>query len=46
VPSYRELSERFLGLDPPALARWLLADLERAGAIVVKQGVARPTMAA
>jgi glyoxylase-like metal-dependent hydrolase (beta-lactamase superfamily II) len=46
VPSYRELSERFLGLDLPALARWMLADLARAGAITLKDGIVRPTMAA
>jgi glyoxylase-like metal-dependent hydrolase (beta-lactamase superfamily II) len=46
VPSYGELSGRFLGLDAAGLARWLLEDLQRAGAIVVKEGVMRPTMAA
>jgi len=43
---YREISERFLGLDSNALAEWLLADLARAGAIDVSAGVARPTMPA
>jgi glyoxylase-like metal-dependent hydrolase (beta-lactamase superfamily II) len=46
VPSYGELSERFLGLDTGALARWMLADLERAGAITLGNGIVRPTMAA
>jgi len=46
VPFYREVSERFMGLAPDALARWLLADLEKAGAISVKEGIVRPTMAA
>jgi glyoxylase-like metal-dependent hydrolase (beta-lactamase superfamily II) len=46
VPCYRELSERFLGMDPAALARWMLGDLERAGAVAIGDGVARPTMAA
>lgn len=46
VPCYGELSERFLGMDAPALAQWLLADLERAGAITIRDGVARPTMPA
>ena len=43
---YRELSDRFLGLDARALAEWLVADLARAGAVEVRDGVARPTMAA
>ncbi len=46
VPCYRELSGRFLGLDDAALAQWLLADLRRAGAIAVRDGVVRPTMPA
>jgi glyoxylase-like metal-dependent hydrolase (beta-lactamase superfamily II) len=46
VPCYRELSGRFLGMDDAALARWLLADLERGGAIAIRDGVVRPTMAA
>ena len=46
VPCYRELSQRFLGLEDPELAHWLLADLARAGAITVSDGIARPTMAA
>ena len=46
VPCYRELSERFLGLDCAALADWLLADLARAGAITVDSGIVRPAMAA
>jgi glyoxylase-like metal-dependent hydrolase (beta-lactamase superfamily II) len=43
---YREMSDRFLGLDSPALAEWLVADLERSGAIRIVNGIARPTMAA
>ena len=43
---YRDMSDRFLGLDAPALAAWLLADLARAGAIRIESGVVRPTMAA
>jgi glyoxylase-like metal-dependent hydrolase (beta-lactamase superfamily II) len=43
---YREISDRFLGLDAPALAEWLLADLERSGALRIADGIARPTMAA
>jgi glyoxylase-like metal-dependent hydrolase (beta-lactamase superfamily II) len=46
VPCYRELSERFLGLAAPALAEWLLRDLERAGAVEVGAGAVRATMAA
>ncbi len=46
VPCYRELSARFLGLDDAALAEWLLADLARAGAVGIRDGVVRPTMAA
>jgi glyoxylase-like metal-dependent hydrolase (beta-lactamase superfamily II) len=46
VPFYREVSERFLGLDPAALAEWLLPELARAGAVAVADGVVRPTMAA
>jgi glyoxylase-like metal-dependent hydrolase (beta-lactamase superfamily II) len=46
VPFYREVSERFLGLPPAALAEWLLEELARAGAVVVADGVVRPTMAA
>jgi len=46
VPAYRELSGRFLGLDDARLASWLLSDLERAGAIAIRDGVVRPAMAA
>jgi len=46
IPCYRELSDRFLGLDAPALARSMLADLEKAGAIAIRDGIVRPTMAA
>jgi len=37
---------RFLGEAPAAMAGWMLTDLERAGAIRVSGGVARPMMAA
>jgi glyoxylase-like metal-dependent hydrolase (beta-lactamase superfamily II) len=43
---YQEMSERFLGLDPPALAEWLVSDLARSGAVRVADGIVRPTMAA
>ena len=46
IPCYLQMSQRFLGLDAAALAGWLLADLERAGAIAIVDGMARPTMAA
>jgi glyoxylase-like metal-dependent hydrolase (beta-lactamase superfamily II) len=46
VGCYRELSERFLGLDDAALAQWMLDDLERAGAIRIDNGLVRATMAA
>jgi glyoxylase-like metal-dependent hydrolase (beta-lactamase superfamily II) len=46
VPCYAKLSRRFLGLEPRALAEWLLPDLERAGAIAISDGLVRPTMAA
>ncbi len=31
TPLYREANQRFLGLDPDALADWLVKELERAG---------------
>jgi glyoxylase-like metal-dependent hydrolase (beta-lactamase superfamily II) len=46
IPCYRQMSERFLGMDAPALAAWLLPDLERAGAVAIAGGVVRPTMPA
>ncbi len=46
IACYRRLSERFLGRAPEALADWLVDDLRRAGAIVVKDGAAVPALAA
>jgi hypothetical protein len=46
VPCYREVSERFLGLAPAALAEWMLGDLRRAGAVRVEGSKVLPTMAA
>jgi glyoxylase-like metal-dependent hydrolase (beta-lactamase superfamily II) len=46
VPCYRELSQRFLGQAPGEMASWLLRDLEKGGAISVRDGIARPAMAA
>jgi hypothetical protein len=46
VPCYRKLAEPFMGFDADEIVRWMLADLERAGAVKVVNGSARPTMAA
>jgi hypothetical protein len=46
VPCYAQMAGRFLGARPAALAEWLLADLERAGAMRIEGGIVRPTMAA
>ena len=46
VPCYRMMSERFLAEAPRDMARWVLDDLTRAGAITRDGGVVRPTMAA
>ena len=46
VPCYRELSDRFLGLDAPELAHRVLEDLRKGGAISIRDGIVRPTMAA
>ena len=46
VPCYAQMSERFLGLEPAALAEWMVSDLARAGAVEVAGGLVRPRMAA
>lgn len=46
VPCYRRLDERFLRLGAPAMARWLLADLERSGAVRMEAGRVLPTAVA
>ena len=46
VPAYRRISERFLGMDPAALAAWMVPDLERAGAVAIRDGLLHPTMPA
>jgi glyoxylase-like metal-dependent hydrolase (beta-lactamase superfamily II) len=46
IPCYSQLSDRFLGMDAPALAEWMLADLARSGAIRITDGMAVPTMPA
>jgi glyoxylase-like metal-dependent hydrolase (beta-lactamase superfamily II) len=46
VPCYRQLSERFLGLEPAALAAWLVQDLQRGGALLQEGGGVRLNTAA
>ena len=46
VPCYADIAQRFLGQLPGDLAPWMLADLERAGAIRVDGGMVRPLIAA
>lgn len=46
VGCHRDLAHRFLGFDDAAYAAWLLADLERAGALTVRDGLLRPTAVA
>ena len=46
VPCYREMSDRFLGMDAKALAALIVGDLERAGAVRIANGNVVPTMAA
>ena len=46
VPCYRELSERYLGFEPQALASWMLVDLERSKAVRIEGGIVRPAMRA
>lgn len=46
VPCYRQMSGRFLGLEPEALAAWMVEDLQRAGAVRLEDGVLRPSMPA
>jgi glyoxylase-like metal-dependent hydrolase (beta-lactamase superfamily II) len=46
IPCYQRLSGRFLALDAPAMARWLLGDLEKSGAVRISEGRVRPTAAA
>jgi glyoxylase-like metal-dependent hydrolase (beta-lactamase superfamily II) len=43
VPCYGMLSERFLGTAPKAMASWIVEDLQRAGAVVIRDAVMRPT---
>lgn len=46
VPFYSQISGRYLGLSPAALAEWMVRELERAGAVRIEGGLLRPTMAA
>lgn len=46
VPLFRDVGARLLGMDIPALAAWLLAELKKAGAIEEIDGRLLPTMAA
>jgi glyoxylase-like metal-dependent hydrolase (beta-lactamase superfamily II) len=46
VPFFRDVGGRLLGMDVPALAAWLLAELGKAGALEEVDGILRPTMAA
>jgi len=43
VECHRQMNERFLGLERRAFADWLLADLARAGAVRIEDGVVRAT---
>ena len=46
VPCYRMISERFMGQPPESLAAWLVEDLQRVGALTIRDGVVRPTATA
>jgi glyoxylase-like metal-dependent hydrolase (beta-lactamase superfamily II) len=46
IAIFRDVGERLLGLDTPALAGWLLAELKKAGALEEIDGRLMPTMAA
>lgn len=46
VPLFRDVGTRLLGMDTPALAVWLLAELKKAGALEEHEGRLLPTMAA
>lgn len=46
VPFFRDVGGRLLGMDVPALAAWLLAELRKAGALEEVDGRLLPTMAA
>lgn len=46
VPFFRDVGQRLLGMEVPALAAWLLDELKKAGAIEERDGRLLPTMAA
>jgi glyoxylase-like metal-dependent hydrolase (beta-lactamase superfamily II) len=46
VPCYGQISRRFLGQEPREMAGWMLADLERAGAVAIAGGEVRPLIEA
>ena len=46
VPLFRSVGRERLGLEGPALAAWLLAELRKAGALEERDGWLLPTMAA
>ena len=46
VPFFRTVAQERLGMDVPALADWLLTELKRGGALVERDGMLLPTMAA
>jgi len=46
VPIFRDIGVRLLGMEIPALAAWLLAELTQAGALAEIDGRLVPTMAA
>ena len=46
VPAYRLLSEAFLDQAPREMAGWILADLERSGAIAIAADAATPRVPA
>lgn len=46
VPCYRHAAERFFGRAPGEMAAPLLAELERVGAVTIREGIVRPTMVA
>lgn len=46
VPFFCEVGARTLGMQPAELAAWLLADLQRAGAVAIEGDDLVPTMAA
>jgi glyoxylase-like metal-dependent hydrolase (beta-lactamase superfamily II) len=46
VPFFRDVAERLLAMDTPALAGWLLSELKKTGALEEHDGMLLPTMAA